>query len=109
MPCKESRCTSTESARAMNEAKDQLKHGEFGPWLRRTFDIGERWAREPSSISPPRQTINDDIRHTSSRSSSDCIHHPIHRRVLPVLDLDPVLGPAALIGAVAMLRDKALK
>ena len=29
--------------------------------------------------------------------------------VLPVLDLDPVLGPSSLIWPVAMLRDKALK
>ena len=35
--------------------------------------------------------------------------HPIECVVLSVLHLDPVLRPAALIGSVAMFRDKALK
>lgn len=36
------------------------------------------------------------------------VHHPIHRRVLPVLHLHPMLRPAALIRALSMLGDKAL-
>ena len=32
--------------------------------------------------------------------------HPIEGVVLPVLDLDPVLRPAGLIGPIAMLRDQ---
>ena len=37
------------------------------------------------------------------------LHHPIHRRMLPVLRLDPELRPAALVGPVAMFRDEALQ
>jgi len=37
------------------------------------------------------------------------LHHPIHRRVLPVLDLDPVLGPTGLIGSIPALRRQAFK
>jgi hypothetical protein len=29
------------------------------------------------------------------------LHHPVHRRVLPVLDLSPVLRPTSLIGPVS--------
>jgi len=35
--------------------------------------------------------------------------HPIEGVVLPVLDLNPVLGPATLIRPVAVLRNQALK
>jgi hypothetical protein len=37
------------------------------------------------------------------------VPNPLHRRTLPVLDLDPMPGPAALIGAIAMFRHQALK
>jgi hypothetical protein len=42
-------------------------------------------------------------------ASIEAVHHPAHRRVLPVHHLHPVLRPAALVGAVAVLRDKTLK
>jgi hypothetical protein len=35
--------------------------------------------------------------------------HPIESVMLPVLDLDPVLGPAALVRPLAMLRNQALE
>jgi hypothetical protein len=37
-------------------------------------------------------------------SSSKGLHHPAYRRVLPVLDVHPVLRPASLIRTVAALR-----
>ena len=52
-----------------------------------TDDIGPEWL--------------DDLR--------ERIHHAAHRRMLPVLHLDPVLRPAPLIGTVAALRDRALQ
>jgi hypothetical protein len=36
----------------------------------------------------------------------DCIHHPVHRRMRAVLDLDPMLGPAGLIRSILVLRAK---
>jgi len=35
-------------------------------------------------------------------NTSKLIHHPAKRRMLPVLDLDPAIKPAAAIGAVPM-------
>jgi hypothetical protein len=43
------------------------------------------------------------------RRSSKLIHHPAKRRMLPVLDLDPAIGPATAIEAVAEFRDQALQ
>jgi hypothetical protein len=37
------------------------------------------------------------------------LHHPVHRRVLPVFHLDPVLRPTSLIGPVPALRDQTLQ
>jgi len=37
------------------------------------------------------------------------VHHTIHRRVFSVLDLYPVLLPAASIGSVTVLRNQALQ
>jgi hypothetical protein len=40
---------------------------------------------------------------------SELIRNATHGGVLPVLDLDPMVTPAAAIGALAMLRDQALQ
>ena len=40
---------------------------------------------------------------------SERIHHPAHRRMLPVLHLEPMLRPAALIWPVATLRHESLQ
>lgn len=37
------------------------------------------------------------------------VHHPVHRRMLAVLDLDPVLRWSTAIGPIAMFRDQSLK
>ena len=39
----------------------------------------------------------------------ELILHPAERRMLPVLDLDPVPEPAAAVGALAVLGDHALQ
>jgi hypothetical protein len=37
-------------------------------------------------------------------TSSKRVHHPLHRGMRPVLDLDPMLRPAALIRPISSLR-----
>ena len=37
------------------------------------------------------------------------IHHPVERRMRPVLDLDPAVGPPTAVHAVAMLGDQPLQ
>jgi hypothetical protein len=37
-----------------------------------------------------------------------CIHHPIHGRMRPVLDLDPTLRPAGLIRPIAVRAKRSL-
>jgi hypothetical protein len=43
------------------------------------------------------------------RGSTELIHHPAERRMLPVLDFDPAIKPAGAIGAIAVLRDQTLQ
>jgi len=53
-------------------------------------------------------TLQDDRRMSALPLRADILrerlHHPAHRRMLPVLHLDPILRPAALIGPVASFR-----
>jgi hypothetical protein len=58
---------------------------------------------ESSSLRSPRVAILR-AESTSFAPRWFRLHHPLHRRVLPVLHLDPMLRPAASIGPVAMLR-----
>ena len=54
--------------------------------------------------------FTQDARHRSwLKASTELILHPAERRMLPVLDLDPAIGPAAAIGALAVLGDHALQ
>ena len=39
----------------------------------------------------------------------ELIHHPAKGGMLPVLDLDPAITPAAAVGALAVLGDHALQ
>ena len=55
------------------------------------------------------QAMTDDIGPEWPDDLRERIHHAAHRRMLPVLHLDPVLRPAPLIGTVAALRDRALQ
>jgi hypothetical protein len=40
--------------------------------------------------------------------AAERLHHPVHRRVLPVLYLHPMLGPASLIRPVTTFRYQVL-
>ena len=54
--------------------------------------------------------FTQDARHRSWLSgSAELILHPAERWVLPVLDLDPAIGPTTAISAVAVLGDQALQ
>ena len=54
--------------------------------------------------------ITQDARHRSWLSAStELILHPAERRVLPILDLDPAIGPTTAISALAVLGDQALQ
>jgi hypothetical protein len=41
--------------------------------------------------------------------SSELIHHPAKRWMLPVLHLDPAIKPAAAVRAIAVFRNQALQ
>ena len=50
-----------------------------------------------------------DYRVQAAQFCLELLHHPAERRVLPVLDLDPAIGPPAAIGALAMFRHQPLQ
>jgi hypothetical protein len=61
--------------------------------------------RDPRrSARPKSKEFAANLRRQTSQRGGAHIHHPLHRRVLSVLHLEPVLRPAALIGTVAALR-----
>jgi hypothetical protein len=43
------------------------------------------------------------------REKGTCLHHPIRRRVLPVLDLHSMLRPASLIRTIPDFRQQAFQ
>jgi hypothetical protein len=43
------------------------------------------------------------------KEKGTCLHHPIHRRVLPVLDLHSMLRPASLIRTIPAFRQQAFQ
>ena len=62
---------------------------------------------EPVKDAQPEPQPPPNAKQAGSRLTS-ALHHPAHRRMRPVLDLEPVLRPSSLIGTVAALGDNAL-
>jgi hypothetical protein len=56
-------------------------------------DCRLRWSR----VGPP-----------NLRLLPERLRHSVHRRMLPILHLEPVLRPASLIGPVTPFRNRAL-
>src|SRR4029077_3746668 len=60
-------------------------------------------AMNPLSMGP------QSVACASAGAVSELILHPAERRMLPVLDFDPAIGPTAAVDALAVLGDHALQ
>ena len=78
--------------------------GAPAPVLRREPCVGPLRSARPKS-----KEFAANLRRQTSQRGGAHIHHPLHRGLLPIVDLHPVLRPSTLMRAVAALRDDVFK